>query len=226
MKKHSSIIKVLTVLMLSVLVLGSYSRVETDKITGTVDNPTLSKSVKHSFGPSAHHDESYLFDPGAGKQSFGHYSTHHDHINNTVTRVFEPLVLNRAGLYVWISWITILLTAAVVLFILFVLRVAKGDVFSKGNVKLLRWMGILLSTAFITKFLSQVVFNHHVRGLLSTILHQSPSEGCALPPAPVGYEVQTVWPSILPFALSLLIFIFAEIFALGRQMKEDQEFMV
>lgn len=104
--------------------------------------------------------------------------------------------------------------AAVIAFILmlfvFVKSVKNGGVFLKGNEKILRWMAVLF------------FFWYAADWVLALRAFSLAKANVALE----NYVVSFDTPSFFPLVIGFVFLLFAQIFAKGRKMEEDQEFMV
>jgi len=116
------------------------------------------------------------------------------------------------------SWLPITLAIPVIpggiffvrLLMSFIAEIKDGDIFVKGNEWKLKWMSVLALYWGLAEWICEVVEYSYVK---STVEFED-------------YIVSFDKPSVLPFILAITFLLFAEIFALGRKMKEDQEFMV
>lgn len=100
--------------------------------------------------------------------------------------------------------------ALVLLLITFVLSVKAGGVFLKGNEKTLRWMGGILLGWYVLDWVMTLSAYFRMKPLLE------------LEDYVLSFDAPNIYPLVLGFALLL----FAQIFAKGRKMEEDQEYMV
>lgn len=100
--------------------------------------------------------------------------------------------------------------AIILLLLVFITSVKSGGIFLKGNEKLLRWMGGILLAWYAMDWLWTLVSYFHLKSVI------------ALEDYTIMYDVPNGYPLVLGFTLLL----FAQIFAKGRKMEEDQEFMV
>lgn len=98
----------------------------------------------------------------------------------------------------------------IVLLIRFIASLKSGEIFNRGNEWKLRWMGIL----FIVIFLADLG--------IEGIEFATAKSAIALE----NYKVAMNQVSFFPLITGIVFLLFAQIFAMGRNMKEDQEFMV
>ena len=116
------------------------------------------------------------------------------------------------------NWLEVLISicslASVIAFILmlfvFVSSIKNGGVFLKGNEKILRWMAVLS------------FFWYAADWILTLKAFSLAKANVALEHYNVVFDAPNFFPLVLGFTLLL----FAQIFAKGRKMEEDQEFMV
>lgn len=100
--------------------------------------------------------------------------------------------------------------AFIILLIHFISTLKTGEIFNKENERILRWMGIL--------FLVSYAVGWGLKGI-----------DFAFAKSAVAFENYVVAMdrmSAAPLIAGIIFLLFAQIFALGRNMKEDQEFMV
>ncbi len=145
-------------------------------------------------------------------------------IHNNVTGEEVPMALKEVKLaipkedpddFVWIPTVIGLLgigaaIAFVLLLILFVTSVKSGGIFLKGNEKTLRWMGGILLGWYALGWVETLSAFFRVRELVKL----------------EDYLVVFDMPSVYPLVLGVALLFFAQIFAKGRMMEEDQQFMV
>lgn len=116
--------------------------------------------------------------------------------------VWFPAVYGLLGLAAWIAFF--------ILLFVFVTSVKSGGIFLKGNEKTLRWMGGILLGWYALGWVDSLLLFFRVRSLVK------------LDDYVIGFDA----PSIYPLVLGIALLFFAQIFAKGRKMEEDQEFMV
>ena len=117
--------------------------------------------------------------------------------------------------FVWIPTVIGLLgigaaIAFILLLILFVTSIKSGGIFLKGNEKTLRWMGGILLGWYALGWVETLSTFFRARELVK------------LEDYLIVFDAPNVYPLVLGFALLF----FAQIFAKGRMMEEDQQFMV
>ena len=100
--------------------------------------------------------------------------------------------------------------AIILLLIIFVTSVKAGGVFLKNNEKALRWMGGILLGWYVLDWAMTLSAYFRTKELVSLEEYW------------VWFDAPNVYPLVLGFALLF----FAQIFAKGRTMEEDQAFMV
>ena len=98
----------------------------------------------------------------------------------------------------------------IVLLIRFISSLKSGEIFNRGNERKLNWMGILFLVIYT------------VGWGLNGIEYAFAKSAVALE----NYTVMMDRMSATPLIIGIVFLLFAQIFAMGRNMKEDQEFMV
>ena len=98
----------------------------------------------------------------------------------------------------------------VVLLFSFITEIKKGDIFSKNNEFKLRWMAIVFLFWYIFDWVCILVDYSCSKSMFASD----------------SYHVVFEPANIYPLILGITFLLFAQIFALGRKMKEDQEYMV
>ena len=98
----------------------------------------------------------------------------------------------------------------IVLLIRFISSLKSGEIFNRGNERKLNWMGILFLVIYT------------VGWGLNGIEYAFAKSAVALE----NYTVMMDRMSVSPLITGIVFLLFAQIFAMGRNMKEDQEFMV
>lgn len=100
---------------------------------------------------------------------------------------------------------------AIIQFIKFIRNINRSEIFSWRNVKLLRKLGIYLLIVFIANLSASILSTWQVSQVLS------------IP----GYSYNWLHPlSESSLLLGVLAFVFAEIFAIGLKMKEEQDLTI
>ena len=153
------------------------------------------------------------------KQFPGYYET----VLNTKTGENEPMSLMEIQVRLkdtgraanWIRGILlgvgiVCILAFIYLLFYFILTIKSGEIFDRGNERTLRWMAVV----FFAVFVCDLAYS-----LLNYTLVKS---AIALE----NYSIEWERPSVFPLVLGFTFLLFAQIFAMGRKMKEDQEFMV
>ena len=153
------------------------------------------------------------------KQFPGYYET----VLNTKTGETEPMSLVDIEVMLdgensapkWIHGVIlgvgiVCFLAFIFLLFYFILTIKSGEIFDKGNERTLRWMAVV----FFAVFVCDLAYS-----LLNYTLVKS---AIALE----NYSIEWERPSVFPLVLGFTFLLFAQIFAMGRKMKEDQEFMV
>ena len=116
--------------------------------------------------------------------------------------VWLPVVFGLLGIGAAIAFVLLL--------ILFVTSIKSGGIFLKGNEKTLRWMGGILLGWYALGWVETLSTFFRARELVK------------LEDYLIVFDAPNVYPLVLGFALLF----FAQIFAKGRMMEEDQQFMV
>ena len=98
----------------------------------------------------------------------------------------------------------------IILLIRFISALKTGEIFNRGNERKLRWMGILFLISYAVGWALEGIDYAFVKSLVSF----------------ENYTVAMDRMSAAPLIAGIIFLLFAQIFALGRNMKEDQEFMV
>ena len=98
----------------------------------------------------------------------------------------------------------------IILLIRFISALNTGEIFNRGNERKLRWMGILFLISYAVGWALEGIDYAFVKSLVSF----------------ENYTVAMDRMSAAPLIAGIIFLLFAQIFALGRNMKEDQEFMV
>lgn len=145
-----------------------------------------------------------------------------ENIVNTKTGDALPASINKAVMVInsqeSCSWIptafAIPMIPGVVFFIWllmsFISEIKNGDIFVKGNEWKLKWMSVIALYWGLAEWVCELIEFSFIKSA-------------------VEFEDYTVYfdcPSVMPFILALTFLLFAEIFALGRKIREDQEYMV
>ena len=151
------------------------------------------------------------------------YSAYPETILNTKTGEEAPMVLShvRIGLkdsknpLQWLTTVLIILAfAALVLTIIhlicFLSAIKSGSIFEKDNERRLRWMAAMFLVWYAADW-----------GVL-LVDYSFVTSSIALENYAITWEPA----SLYPLVIGITFLLFANIFALGRKMKEDQEFMV
>ena len=144
-------------------------------------------------------------------------------ILNTKTGEEAPMVLNQVGVRLKdtknsLQWLTVVLIilafAALVVVIInligFLSAVNSGNIFEKDNERRLRWMAAMFLVWYAAEWANLLLEYSFIKSSIAL----------------ENYSVTMDKASIYPLVIGITFLLFANIFALGRKMKEDQEFMV
>jgi hypothetical protein len=153
------------------------------------------------------------------KQFPGYYET----VLNTKTGENEPMSLmdiqvrlnGESSASKWIHGIILGIMIVCILafiFLLFylILTIKSGEIFDKGNERTLRWMAVVFFVVFVCDLAYSLLNYSLVKSAIAL----------------ENYSIELERPSVFPLILGITFLLFAQIFAMGRKMKEDQEFMV
>ena len=151
------------------------------------------------------------------------FSNYPETILNTKTGVQMPLSMRTAQVGLganarplkWLRSILFTLYALtfftfIFLLIRFISTLKTGEIFNKGNERKLRWMGILFLVSYAVGWGLEAIDYAFVKSAVAF----------------ENYAVAMDRMSAAPLIAGIIFLLFAQIFALGRNMKEDQEFMV
>ena len=144
-------------------------------------------------------------------------------ILNTETGTMEQMSLrdvqigyksDSAG-FNWVYLVLFLVVAFYFLFFIsllfrFIVSIKAGEIFDRDNEKLLRWMAVLFFIWYVVDW-AMVYSEYHVAKSMIAL---------------EDYYISMDRPSLYPLVIGIIFLLFAQIFAMGRKMKEDQEFMV
>ena len=119
----------------------------------------------------------------------------------------QPLKWLRSTLIVLYA-LTII--AFIILLIWFISTLKTGEIFNKENERKLRWMGILFLISYAVGWAIEGIDYAFIKSIVTF----------------ENYSVAMDRMSAAPLIAGIIFLLFAQIFALGRNMKEDQEFMV
>ena len=100
--------------------------------------------------------------------------------------------------------------AFVLLLFVLITSIKSGSIFVKGNEKVLRWMGTIMLAWYVTDWIYTLSGYLHAKSIIAL----------------EDYTVLFEAPGIFSLVLGFTLLLFAQIFAKGRKMEEDQEFMV
>lgn len=92
----------------------------------------------------------------------------------------------------------------------FISNIKKGEIFVKKNEKKLVWMAVIAIYWFAAAWATEIAYYPFIKNAVAID----------------GYRVAMEHPSVAPLILGITFLLFAAIFSLGRNMKEDQEYMV
>ncbi len=144
-------------------------------------------------------------------------------ILNTKTGEEAPMVLNQVGVRLrdtknplqWLTVALILLALAALVFAIinlvgFLSAVNSGNIFVKDNERRLNWMAVMFLFWYAAEWADQLIEYTFIKSSIAL----------------ENYSITMDKASIYPLVIGITFLLFANIFALGRKMKEDQEFMV
>ena len=153
------------------------------------------------------------------KQFPGYYET----VLNTKTGEAEPMSLmdvevklnGESSASKWLHGVLlgvgiVCILAFIFLLFYFILTIKSGEIFDKGSERALRWM----AAVFFVMFACDLAYSLLNYNLVKSAI------------ALENYTIEWGKPSVFPLILGFTFLLFAQIFAMGRKMKEDQEFMV
>ena len=100
--------------------------------------------------------------------------------------------------------------AFIILLIWFISTLKTGEIFNKENERKLRWMGILFLISYAVGWAIEGIDYAFIKSIVTF----------------ENYTLAMDRMSAAPLIAGIIFLLFAQIFALGRNMKEDQEFMV
>ena len=144
-------------------------------------------------------------------------------ILNTKTGEEAPMVLHQVGVRLkdtknplqWLTVVLILLALAALVFAIvnlvgFLSAVNSGNIFVKDNERRLRWMAAMFLFWYAAEWANLLLEYSFIKSSIAL----------------ENYSITLDNASIYPLVIGITFLLFANIFALGRKMKEDQEFMV
>ena len=151
------------------------------------------------------------------------YRAYPEKILNTKTGEEAPMVLShvRIGLkdsknpVLLLTTVIIILAFAALVFLIvkligFLSAVKSGRIFEKENERRLRWMAAMFLIWYAAEWGDLLVEYSFIKSSIAL----------------ENYSITLDKASIYPLVIGITFLLFANIFALGRKMKEDQEFMV
>jgi hypothetical protein len=151
------------------------------------------------------------------------YGKYTETVLNTKSGVDVPLSMRTVLVYLgsktnpleWLRNILIIIYVLcflcfIILLIRFISSLKSGEIFNRGNERKLNWMGILFLVIYM------------VGWGLNGLNYAYAKSAVALE----NYTVMMDRMSVSPLITGIVFLLFAQIFAMGRNMKEDQEFMV
>ncbi len=148
-----------------------------------------------------------------------------DSVYNTISGEYVPVMYSQLGVSMpfrenaWGMAVSILSTymhlfaavGAFIIFIFIIVSVNKSNIFTWKNVSRLRWLGGLLIISFIGSVVPHVI-------TYIILSKQFDIQGYSL-------SLDEVF-SVITLALGLVSYVFAEIFAIGLRMKEEQDLTI
>lgn len=151
------------------------------------------------------------------------YRAYPEMILNTKTGEETPMALGdvRIGLknpknpLRWLSIVLILLGLFAIVFAIvklvgFLSAIKSGKIFEKENERRLRWMAVLFLIRYAVEWGHLLVQYSFIKSSVAL----------------ENYSITMERASLYPLVIGITFLLFANIFALGRKIKEDQEFMV
>lgn len=118
----------------------------------------------------------------------------------------------RCAAVEYVSYVLIILAALfwIWLFLAFISKIKKGEIFSRANEKLLSLMGIVFVSIYALTWIGNRVYKFNMSRILALD----------------NYKVVVDVPSTYSLAVGIGFLILSTVFTMGRKMKEDQEYMV
>ena len=115
----------------------------------------------------------------------------------------------------WLAIVLIILEFSAFVFVIvklvgFLSAVQSGRIFEKENERRLRWMAVMFLIWYAAEWGHSLVHYFFIKSSVAL----------------ENYSITMERASIYPLVIGITFLLFANIFALGRKMKEDQEFMV
>ena len=115
----------------------------------------------------------------------------------------------------WLAIVLIILEFSAFVFVIvklvgFLSAVQSGRIFEKENERRLRWMAVMFLIWYVAEWGHSLVHYFFIKSSVAL----------------ENYSITMERASIYPLVIGITFLLFANIFALGRKMKEDQEFMV
>ena len=149
--------------------------------------------------------------------------TYPDSLYNVKTGEMTPAVLESFMLglkevdnsFGWVDFVAaglalVSIIAFILMLLVFVTSIKSGGIFVKGNERILRWMAVVFFVWYALDWVT--VLTEYATAKANVSL--------------MGYTVAFEAPSFFPLVVGITFLLFAQIFAKGRRMEEDQEFMV
>lgn len=229
-------IKLLGTLLIIALVLGGISMCSTKEFgqsykEGYEEGYAAARRLNHERNSPAF--EKGVQAGAAARQKVAGWSTLHlvpndyrvyaDTLLNTKTGAAMPLSMRNARVKLetasqplkWLRSTLLVLYALtflafIILLIGFISTLKTGEIFNRGNERKLRWMGILFLITYAVGWALEGIDYAFIKSIVSF----------------ENYTVAMDRMSAAPLIAGIIFLLFAQIFALGRNMKEDQEFMV
>lgn len=229
-------IKLLGTLLIIALVLGGISMCSTREIGHSFEKG-FKEGTEEGYA-RATGDRSFAFEKGrqvgvAARQKVDSWTTLHlipkdyraypDTVINVRTGMPMPVSMRTARVRLgttaqplkWLRSTLIVLYALtiiafIILLIWFISTLKTGEIFNKENERKLRWMGILFLISYAVGWAIEGIDYAFIKSIVTF----------------ENYSVAMDRMSAAPLIAGIIFLLFAQIFALGRNMKEDQEFMV
>lgn len=151
------------------------------------------------------------------------YHAYPEKILNTKTGEETPMVLGDVHIGLkdvknplrWLAIVLIILEFSAFVFVIvklvgFLSAVQSSRIFEKENERRLRWMAVMFLIWYAAEWGHSLVHYFFIKSSVAL----------------ENYSITMERASIYPLVIGITFLLFANIFALGRKMKEDQEFMV
>lgn len=132
-------------------------------------------------------------------------------VSNVDIQITERLDLKYGGVKITAEIIIILAALVwIYLFLCFIANIRSGDIYVKVNERYLCWMGAIFLAIYSLNWVCSLIDFYNLRSILDF----------------ENYRVAIQTPSTYSLAVGVGFLLISAIFSLGRNMKEDQEYMV